>query len=82
MAARDGFDAETSLETLQQLCKLDESLTAGAIPNATLVSIYAFFFCPIVFNYLVYRMVRMLLPSHWVYTRTSSEEGSERLSPQ
>jgi hypothetical protein len=40
IAARDGFDAETSLQTLQQLSKLDESIMGGAIPNATLVRKY------------------------------------------
>ena len=37
IAARDGFDAETSSEILRQLCVLEESLSGGAIPNATLV---------------------------------------------
>eukprot|EP01035_Chromulina_nebulosa_P069327 gene69327-biopygen21047 len=36
MAARDGFDAETSYQMLQQLSSLEECLSGGAIPNATL----------------------------------------------
>ena len=37
IAARDGFDAETSSETLRHLCMLEGSLSGGAIPNATMV---------------------------------------------
>ena len=40
LAARDGFDAESSSETLKQLYRLGESLEEGAISNATLVRKY------------------------------------------
>jgi hypothetical protein len=37
IAARDGYDAETTSETLTQLYQLESLLAAGAIPNATMV---------------------------------------------
>ena len=36
-AARDGFGADESSKKLKQLYKLEDLLTAGAIPNATMV---------------------------------------------
>ena len=38
VAARDGHGAESSLETFVQLYKLEDSLTVGAIANATMVN--------------------------------------------
>jgi hypothetical protein len=40
VAARDGHGAESSLETFVQLYKLEDSLTVGAIANATMVKIF------------------------------------------
>ena len=46
-AARDGFDADSSSETLRQLYSLEKYLAEGAAPNATLVrtlNIISYFF--------------------------------------
>ena len=80
VAARDGFDAESSMESFKQLYTLETSLAGGVTPNATLVgqddngwtlsSILSF----LVIIYDGCRMAIMPLPLLWVCIDLPSDE--------
>ena len=80
VAARDGFDAESSMESFKHLYTLETSLAGGVTPNATLVgqndhgwtlsSILSF----LIIIYDGCRMAIMPLPLLWVCIDLPSDE--------